>query len=68
MNPNNINPAVIAISGLLCRDSAIAISAGQVPDEMAPSLLLEALPNKKSSREKSLHEGDMDDVAIKSVA
>jgi len=28
MNPNNINPAVIAISGLLCRHSAIAISAG----------------------------------------
>ena len=28
MNPNNINPAVIAISGLLCCHSAFAISAG----------------------------------------
>ena len=28
MNPNNINPAVVAISGWVCRHSAIAISAG----------------------------------------
>ncbi len=52
----NIAPTVLQLMGL------------QVPDEMASSLLLEAVPQKKSSQENTQQDKRFNEEALKGAA